>query len=45
MLVEPELIHPVAQILQKKKREIQGVGLAIFARVNASSSRLCPPQQ
>ena len=45
MLVQPQLPLPAAQILQKRKRETQGVGLAIFARVNASSPLLCPPQE
>ena len=45
MLVQPELALPATQILQKRKRETQGVGLAIFARINASSSLLCPPQK
>ena len=45
MLVQPELSLPAAQILLKRKRETQGVGLAIFVRVNASSPLLCPSQE
>ena len=45
MLVQPEQTLAAAQILQKRKRETQGVGLAIFAQVNASSPLLCPPQE